>query len=271
MAMGSKAFESPLISHARMRAMFRSLVETRALTGKQRALQGFEACWTGTAIDLSDGDLVIDRGIAGEAQLLEHVRAIGAREAAAAPGAAEIRRLAKHLSTAEPDGFPGSAAERLLCAAGAAMALKAASQAAVALAFAGPCELSAAEWRRLLTVAAQPGLPLVLIVLPRTGPNTAGQKTGPDLGKIAQKAANSVDAALPVIPVDAGDAVALYRVAQETVLRARSAGGAAVIEAVPCGTDAVELLGRQLVNRKICTERWVATVRTQMQRRLAPA
>ena len=277
MAMGSKAFESPLISHERMRAMYRALVETRALVGKRRALKGNEACWTGAAIDLREGDLVIDRGAPGEALLLDHVRAVGAREGAAAPAAAELHRIAKHLAAAKADRFPGSAVERLLCAAGAAMALKAATSesntdaeaSTVALAFAGAGELSAAEWCRVLAIAGQAGLPLVLVVVPESASRDTAAEAAPDLEKIARKAAPSLDAALPVIPVDASDTVALYRVAQETVLRARAGDGASVIEAVGCGTDAVELLGRQLVRKQICTERWVAAVRTQVEQRLA--
>ena len=263
--MGSKAFESPLISHARMRAMYRALVEVRGLTErvKIRSLRGAEACWVSTAIDLKDGDLTSDAGAAQEAVLLEHVRAVGRREAAAAVKNPELKRILRRLKEPKVEAFRGSAYERVLCAAGAGMALKAGGARGVALAYAGLTELSGAEWKRVLTVLGQEGLPLVLMVLPG--------ESKVDLEAVAVKAAGSVDAAVPVIPVDAGDAVAIYRVTQETMVRARAGGGAAVILGRACGTDAVKLLGTQLVRKGICTERWVSGVWMHVKDLLATA
>ena len=76
--MGSKAFESPLISHARMRGLYRALVESRVLGRKGGWPKHFEACWVATALDLRDGDLTSD---AQAAWLTNYVRALGAREA----------------------------------------------------------------------------------------------------------------------------------------------------------------------------------------------
>jgi hypothetical protein len=263
MAMGSKAFESPLISHARMRGMYRALVEVRALAErtKTRSLRGVEACWVGTAIDLKDGDLTSDTGGTQEPVLLEHVRCIGQREAGGSVKAPELKRVLLRLKEPTSEVFPGSAYERVLCAVGAGMALKAAETQEVALAYVGLAELSSSEWKRVLSLMGQAGLPLVLMVLPG--------ESKVDLESQAAKAAGSLDAAVPVIPVDAGDAVAIYRVTQETVVRARAGGGAAVILGVKCGTDPVKLLGTQLVNKGICTMRWVDTVETHLRGLLA--
>jgi hypothetical protein len=108
----------------------------------------------------------------------------------------------------------------------------------------------------VLTLLGQEGLPVVLMVLP--GPGTV------DLEALAAKAAGSIDAAVPIIPVDAGDAVALYRVTQESIIRSRAGGGSAVIIGFQCGTDAVKLLGTQLIRKGICTERWVNGVATHL-------
>ncbi len=72
--MGSKAFQSPLIPHVRMRALYRGLVETRALTKKKP--RNLEACWVASAIDLKPGDLT---SIAKDAWLLDYLRALGTR------------------------------------------------------------------------------------------------------------------------------------------------------------------------------------------------
>ncbi len=264
MAMGSKAFESPLISHARMRAMFRALVEVRGLAKvqKDKGFRGVEACWVGTAIDLKAGDLTSDTGAASEAATLGYVRAVGARAAGGAAKGADVRAVLKELAKAQADAFPGSAAERVLCAVGEAMALQASGAGGVVMAYCGCAELSDGEWKRLLRVMGQGGLPLVVMVLPGVG--------GPeDLEALARKSVASVDRAVPVIPVDAGDVVAIYRVAQETMVRARADGGAAVIEGIACGTDAVKLMGGQLVKKGICTETWVSGVQNHYEGLLA--
>jgi hypothetical protein len=258
MPKASKAYESPLISHARMRALYRGLVELRALARQQKdkTLRHLEACFVATAIDLHDGDLACDSGGANEAIFLDHMRAIARRPASAAISRPELKRIFKRLAATEPDAFPGTAAERLLCAVGSAMALQASPEHAnLVLAFVRAGELSKSEWLRALTLMSQPGLPLIVVALPGTGtgPEKSPKKTV-DLEALAKKIA------IPVIPVDAGDPVALYRVTQESAVRARAQGGAAVIDALPSGTDPVKLLARQLVRKEISTEVWVQAV-----------
>lgn len=261
MAMGSKAFESPLIRHVRMRALYRALVEMRGLARerKDRAFRGVEACWVGTAIDLKAGDLTNVAGTAHEASMLEHVRGVGGRTSAEPIKGLELRRTLRRLDSAKTEAFPGNAAERMLCAVGEAMALQAAGTQGLVVAYVGRGSLSAAEWRRLLALMSQEGLPLIVMTLPED--TSAG-----DLEVIAHKAARKPQHAVPVIPVDAGDVVAIYRVAQETMIRARTGGGAAVIEGLACGTDAVKLMGSQLVRKGICTAAWVAGVETHLSK-----
>jgi aspartate 1-decarboxylase len=260
MAMGSKAFESPLISHARMRALFRALVEVRGVAAKRklRGFRGVEACWVATAIDLKDGDLTSDAGTSRESAMLEHVRGVGRR---AAGGAVPVRELHKLLQAGAAEAFSGSAAERMLCAAGAAMALKAAGGQNVVMAYVGADELSAAEWKRLLALIGREMLPLVVMAIP------GGAEV--DLEAIVKRAGLTPETTVPVIPVDAGDVVAIYRVAQETLVRARAGGGAAVILGIGCGTDAVKLMATQLTRKEICTERWVAGVGTHLTELIA--
>ena len=256
MAMGSKAFESPLISHVRMRALYRGLVEVRAMLGKRHSARGLEAVWVATAIDLEEGDLTSDGGKPGEAIMLEHVRAVGRRAEAGAPKAADVRRLTKELAGAKPERFPGSAADRLLCAIGAAMAIRAAGEQRVMVAYAGRAEIEAGEWKRVLAILQQDGLPLVLTLLPGAGEL--------DLQALVRRSSVNAHFPVPVIPVDGGDTLALYRVAQETIGRARAGGGAAIIEAIECRTDPIALMGSQLLRKGICTERWVGSVEPQL-------
>ena len=235
-----------------MRAMFRALVETRALSehaGKKYGLpRKLEACWVGTAIDLAPGDLV--SGFRAEVYG-QFLRAIGARKTDRAATRTEFRRAAERVSAAEP--FPGAASDAVCCATGQAIALKAAAGKGMAVAYVGVDELTPAEWGRVLAVANGEALPLAVVTVPASR-STAGMV---DLPAIAGKVAG---ARIPVISVDAGDAVALYRVMQETCVRARTDGGVVVIQCVRSGVDPVRLLADQLRKKGICTERWITKV-----------
>ena len=252
----SKSYENPLLGHARMRAMFRALVEARALSGQAGKKQGLprklEACWVGTAIDLQQGDLI--SGLHAEA-FGAFIRAVGTRKADRAATRTEFRQAAERASAAK--SFPGTASDAVCCAIGQARALGVSDGKQLVVAYAGVNELRATEWKRVLAVANEGVLPLVVVALPPVQTATVVNLSG-----IAEKVAGD---RIPVIPVDAGDAVALYRVMQETCVRARADGGIAVIECVRFGTDPVRLLGDQLKKKGICTERWIRKVEQDVQ------
>ena len=263
--MGSKAFESPLISHARMRAMYRALVETRALSERAgrgpagKLARGLEACWAGTAIDLKSGDLTNQN--AGSA-LIEHVLRVGRRSGANAATAADVKKTMRAIAE-ERTSVAGTVTEpeRLLCAVGQSMALQASGAKNVVVAYVEKGALKPADWKRIFAVA-KPDLPLIVVCLPQ------GQRSAVDLDKAAKTAAANKNS-VPVIPVDAGDVVALYRVTQESIGRARAEGGVALIECVAMGVDPVELMGTQLVKKRICTEAGLAGVASSFRRLLA--
>jgi hypothetical protein len=251
--MGSKAFESPLISHVRMRALYRALVETRVLgLGRRGFPLNLEACWVATAIDLNSSDLT---SVANNWWLLEHVRALGERPTAAAANRTELRTALRALKAEESAPNPTAPLDRLLGAVGLAIAAK--KTGVVALAYAAADALTASEWKRVLTVAQHGDLPFMIVATPGAI----------DLSDLVKRTGAKK---VPVVPVDAGDPVAIYRVAQETLVRARHDGGVAVIECIDCGTDPVKLLGLQLVKKKICTAKWVAGVEPAFRNKLSP-
>jgi TPP-dependent pyruvate/acetoin dehydrogenase alpha subunit len=177
-----------------------------------------------------------------------------------------------------------SAAERLWTAIGAAMALKAAHETAkkskpkpddetpsqpqmgVVLAYVRPGELTRAEWQQVLTFVAQQVLPLIVVLLPGSP-------------KPAETTAIALKSGVPGIAVDAADAVALYRVAQESIVRARMGGGAALMECVPFvveggkvkPADAIATIEQYLLHRKVATETWMTREAKQFAKRLAAA
>ena len=85
---------------------------------------------------------------------------------------------------------------------------------------------------------------------------------------------------VPGIPVDAGDAVALYRVAQESLGRTRGGDGPVLIECVAhrTGGSGVDGAGDPLVQmkefllgRKVCTKAWLESAGARLRRRIAAA
>lgn len=246
--MKPKPYENPLIPHARMRGLYRALVETRLL-GKRGAgwPRGLEACWAATALDLQNTDLTSD---SQAPWLTAHIRALGQRKEARAATARDVktsRNEAKALNTST-----GRMPDRMFIALGQAMALKAAGE-GVVLAYTAADQMKKPDWHRLLAAAEGHNLPLIVVATP-------GRKDS-HLSKLN----------VPVIPVDAGDPIALYRVAQESILRARTDGGLAIIDCVDCGVDPIHLLATQLLRKGICTQRWLASVEPAFRKLLAPA
>ncbi len=85
---------------------------------------------------------------------------------------------------------------------------------------------------------------------------------------------------VPAIVVDADDAVAIYRVAQESIGHARIGGGAALMECVPfvmegaagkvrVTEDAIAGLERHLVQRGIATRAWMEREAKAFAKRVA--
>ena len=82
------------------------------------------------------------------------------------------------------------------------------------------------------------------------------------------------------IPVDAGDAVALYRVAQESLGRTRGGDGPVLIECLELQmrgkngslpVDPLVQMKKFLLGRKLCTAAWLNGAGDLLRRRIAAA
>jgi hypothetical protein len=138
------------------------------------------------------------------------------------------------------------------------MALQSTGQKGILLAFLFPNDLRKQAWTQILTAAVSGNLPAIFVVLPQSAPSV-------DPAAIAHACS------LPAIPVDAGDPIAIYRVAQESITRARAGGGPALIAGTffPANsafelTDPLFLLSSQLIARKVCTPRWLDKVNQRL-------
>lgn len=276
-------WENPLIPNAKLRQIYRAMVRVRALgralpTAVRNGL-GMEACLVSTSVDLGPGDLVSDALGGGVVEFLRGMTLGSAMR----PGKAKRGPRADCGAASRlPTGM--GIAERMWSALGGAAALKAAGEQArlaakaakespkdggVVVAYTRPGEVPAALWKKTLTFAVAKELPVVFVVLPvRDGKRCEGGVT-----------ALALKCHVPAIPVDADDAVALYRVAQESIGHARIGGGPALIECVPfvltnaagkaAASDGIAGLEGYMLQRKVATRAWMAREAKEFSRRLA--
>jgi TPP-dependent pyruvate/acetoin dehydrogenase alpha subunit len=122
----------------------------------------------------------------------------------------------------------------------------------------------------VLGLASKLELPVIFVVLPAV----KGEKRN----GMANLSAKTARWGVPGIPVDVGDAVALYRVAQESIGRTRGGDGPVLIECIQCrvegkgagaSADPVEEMAKFLLGRKVCTKAWLGSAGEGLRRRIA--
>jgi TPP-dependent pyruvate/acetoin dehydrogenase alpha subunit len=269
--------ENPLVPNAKLKAMYVAMLEARTLEdavqkrvrskGQRRraaSIRNQEAVRASTVFQLEADDLISDtEASAGMASILGADGTTLLRDYTSSKSAkVAVDKLLPSVQETE---------ERLSMALGAALALKAQSRKGVVISYIQKDALRAAAWTRILRPAAKYELPIIFILLPRT----AGFKKGDEAAGTTKLAGK---AGVPGIPVDACDAVALYRVIQESLGRTRGGDGPVLIECVSwrsqtLGTqdaskDPIEHLRLFLEGRGISTPAWFRQVEAAAHRRL---
>jgi hypothetical protein len=258
------AWENPLMPNARLREIYLAMMQARALArafparrGERNAV-GLEACLVSPAVDLGPGDLVSDV-LSG--RVIEFLRS-------AAIAGKKKRALTAQCGLA--GRLPGSAGsvERIWAAVGAAAALQSlaarapskddgATQLGVVVLYLQPGEVASATMQKSLVFAREEALPLIFVMLPPVASSTSPKP--PRFSDLALRCG------VPAIPTDFADAVAIYRVAQESIGHARIGGGPAVVECVrfvPAGkripaADAITGLEQYMLPRKVVPQAWL--------------
>ncbi len=243
--------ENPLVPFALMKRMYAGMVESRLLEahlakrrgeGKRSPREGQEACRAAVLLSLEAGDFVVDQaGRAGSAWLR-------------GDGLDEI--VAGRARTLLP-GFD-DASQYVAGAISAAAVVKRMKSTHVVVVFVD-APVKQRVLRQALTVAATGELSVIFVTFVEAG------------GKSIARAATKVG--VPGIPVEAQDAVALCRVAQESVLRARAGGGPALIECVRLHggkrvPDPIPAMARTLLRVGACDEAWLDEVAPAFKARL---
>jgi len=241
------------------RLLEETLVKRAALKGKKRVVttRGQEAVRVSTAIELGADDLVSDIAatagmgllLGGNAPSLLRGMAKPKTDTAKVLREAGVSRMLRQVDDPE---------ERLQLALGAALALKTQGRQGILVAYARKGEIRSASWRKVLGTAGKLELPMIFVVLPGSGT----RKNDVDLTEVCDDARA---AGIPGIPVDACDAVALYRVVQESLGRTRGGDGPVLIESVgwPAkagrnADDPLDHLQISLLERKIVKASWFA-------------
>jgi TPP-dependent pyruvate/acetoin dehydrogenase alpha subunit len=285
-------YENPLVPNAKLRQMYVAMAEARVLDeyvarlqksvngrkrlkgrGRLASIRGQEACRVSTSIDLGPGDLVSDSQAGVVMDLLA-----GAKVSSLLKHVAELRS-GKKTKAAKVDGASGrllpwidDAGERLRMAMGAALSFKTLGRANVVVAYVRPGEVGKAVWRKVLELAGELELPVIFVVLPAA--------KGDRRDGMTNLSAKTAGWGVPGIPVDAGDAVALYRVAQESLGRTRGGDGPVLIECVAyrmegsgggAPGDPLVQMKEFLLGRKVCTKAWLERAGEGLRRRIAAA
>ena len=221
--------ENPLVPHLVLRQIYEKMLQARLLEervsvaqlktkngaakGKKRPAdsgRGQEACRAAVVQGLAEGDLVAEAQAGPVMALL-----LGA----------ELRQALESDGVGAALPFVASARDRLHGALGAAMALRATKSRGVVVTYVKRGEVDEKVWKDVLSVASQQNLPMIFVVLP------ALEKTGKSNERtIVSKVAKGCQ--VPGMAVEASDAIALYRVAQESLGRIRGGGGPVLIECI---------------------------------------
>ncbi len=253
--MVSPAASNPLISDAKLKQLYSTMLQCRILNQRVRELRGLsaktarlfggEAAAVGAALDLRRDDwlapLPLDvlgkflkevplTSIFSELRLAEPAKDPSAN----VPSASSLRENHSPFHIVPNAANPAS---QLNLAAGVALALQAAKKGNIVMAFCGDTSDSGQRWHQVLTFAGRNCLPLVVVVQVKAQVKVSGKRKDPFVSQITEEHA----CGLPVIPVDAHDVVAIYRVACESIHKARHGGGPTLIEA----TELSERLDRR--------------------------
>lgn len=225
--------ENPLLPHRKLQELYTLMQRCRALDlkharakrrgPKTRGSAAREALLAATSIHLLPGDLLC-------AEPGDHA----AEQLAPIPKASNTAALSLLA-------LPQSSPRPLLCAA-AARGLQAAAAEGIVLAYANirssaAGNPTAAGWGAALEWAQSAQLPLLLACTDANPQAAAASrssawKSGPEPLNFRSMSRLAHRLRLPLLPVDGEDAVAVYRVMQESALRARMGGGPAVIWAL---------------------------------------
>lgn len=259
-------FENPLVPNARLKQMLLAMHRLRAVEQalplrSRSGAGGLEACLVAPAIDLGPGDLVSD-SLTGRA--IQFLRGTPLATALDPLSRSRKKPVAASAGAAHHLLWTSRHEDRLWMALGAAASLRANSpphgRRPTLLCYLRQGQLSAASVARVFQLAAEQHLPILFVVLPASASDP--EATPGSIGRLAARCG------IPTMSVDRHDAVAVYRVSQESLGRARAGGGPALIHCLAFAlagrriakqtTDPLSVIEAYILERRIVTPAWIA-------------
>jgi pyruvate dehydrogenase E1 component alpha subunit len=228
-----------LISSAKLKQLYATMVQCRLLTERARVLRdqapsaglyaasmGQEAIATGCAIDLRSQDTI---ALAPHDSIASLAKGVPLDDIVAQIYASRTRRDIERGKRAAHNIIPASSSPgaQLSIATGVALCNKQKKNSNVTVAFSCKAATTLGRWHEALELAASGSLPIIFVVENNPWTNPAGLKARNKEEDFTLKARTF---GFPVITVDGNDVVAVYRVAYESLERVRQDGGPVLIE-----------------------------------------
>jgi TPP-dependent pyruvate/acetoin dehydrogenase alpha subunit len=244
-APGLKSTMSSVLNASKLKSLYAALLKCRLasdqilLTARDRPAGPRlreEAVLVGAAMQLKPGDCIVP---SPQAPLAELVR-----------GKSSLKTF---VSAQAPTATIHNPQLQIGMATGLALALKEQRRSHVTLALGKIDLLLESGWAEALNFAAGHKLPLVFVIAHATARNLRNQQR------------NNL---VPAITVDGSDVVAVYRVMQESMRRARQGHGPTVIEARIGGADPLAFMENYLRTRNLWSNVWKNRVGGEFKREL---
>ncbi len=241
------AASNPLITDAKLKQLYSTMLqcrllderfhELRGVKGKAAPAFGGEAAVVGAALDLRRDDWlappqndVLGKFVKGMplGSILSDLRQSQSSRTPSAKGPT-VSALDNNTSPFHILSGAANPAAQLNLASGVALALRAKNSGNIVLAFCGDTSRSGQRWQQALTFAGKHCLPLLVLVHTKHSAKTTSTKKKKGFASLLSDGSLC---GLPMIPVDADDVVAIYRVAYESIHKARHGGGPTLIQAI---------------------------------------
>jgi pyruvate dehydrogenase E1 component alpha subunit len=252
-----------VVLHCRMLSERARRLRGRSVTaGLDDYSAGREAIFAGSLAHLADGDCIVSSHrdlichYAGKTPLKTIFRRLRAKKPAT--GFEEFPR-----PVITPTLLPGSSAP-INMGTGMALAFKTRKLPFVTMAFSSDEMYGQSPWHEAVRFSALHKLPIVHIF----HYSSKAKAKRPD-AKDLESAALSYG--MPPIIVDAGDAVAIYRVTFEAIRRAREGHGPALIVCIRTRLDGLEFMEDYLRKKKLWSDDWRKGLERKFRRELDKA
>jgi TPP-dependent pyruvate/acetoin dehydrogenase alpha subunit len=300
---------NPLISHEKLRQLYGTMLKCRVLGERMRNLEmqagfdsnycscvGLEATAVGAAIDLRPEDTAAP---SHQDFILSYLRGVPLTAMFSQLYGRNTSPYSRQWASSGHRGYPplnniipaSTVVTHLKTSTDIALANQREENNNVVLVFSDEDSASLGVWHKALNFAGLRRLPIVFVHHNDLRAESALWKAESNEDDISPK---TVGYGFPGISVDGSDAVAMYRVAQEAIERARSGGGPTLIEALTSrgyshtemypekyravdqveewtSTDPIAAMERSLMGKGLFSEEWKKVITDAFQRELDAA